>query len=339
MRVLHFDAKTAFLNGKLDKVIYMKQPPGFAVDGKEKHVCLLKRSLYGLKQSARVWNQAIHRVLINANYVQSQSDPCLYTLAERGKLCYILIYVDDLLVASKHDDMILHCEAVLNAEFKIRKLGDIRNYLGLRVTRNSNGIFAINQSAYIEKVTGNFGLENAKASNVPIDPSYEKGANSELLTSNERYRQLLGCLLYISINTRPDVSASVSILAQKISSPNQEDWNELKRVVKYLKGTAHLSLLLGGDFDQPFFVGYAGANWAENRVDRKSNSGYVFRLYGGTISWSCKRQTCVALSSTEAEFIALSEACKKAQWIRRVLVDFNLTTAIQRLSTRTIKAV
>lgn len=323
MRVMHFDAKTAFLNGKLDEIIYMKQPPGFTITGLEQHVCFLRRSLYGLKQSARVWNRAIHQVLIDANYVQSHYDPCLYVMSDHGEFCYVLIYVDDLVVASKCDDMIARCENILGSKFEIKNLGEIQDYLGLRIKRNSDGGFAVDQSAYIMKVATDFGLASAKASSVPMNVSYEKGGESELLVNNEQYRQLIGCLLYISVNTRPDISASVSILAQKVSGPNQEDWNEVKRVVKYLKGTAQLSLMLDGSSADESLIGFADANWAESKADRKSNSGYAFRLYNGTISWSCKRQTCVALSSTKAEFIALSEACRHAKWIRNILMDFN----------------
>lgn len=246
-------------------------------------------------------------MLVDANYVHSQCDPCLYVMSDQGKFCYVLIYVDDLVIASKYDGMIERCEDVLSSEFKIKNLGEIRDYLGLRINRIPDGGFAVNQSAYIMKVAPDFGLASAKPSNVPINMSYEKGGESELLSNNEQYRQLIGCLLYISVNTRPDISASVSILAQKVSKPNQEDWNEVKRVVKYLRGTATLSLTLGADSDNESLIGFADANWAESRIDRKSNSGYVFRLFNGTISWSCKKRTCIALSSTEAEYIALSE--------------------------------
>lgn len=323
--VRHLDAKTAFLNGKLEENIYMKQPPGFIAEGKENHMCLLRRSIYGLKQSARVWNKTIHQVLINARYTQSKNDPCLYKFAENGEECFVLLYVDDIVVASKHAKLISECERTLNSNFKIKNLGDIQNYLGLQVNRNADGDFAINQTAYILKVINDFGLADAKISDVPISVSYGKAEKSDLLIDNTKYRQLIGCLLYISVNTRPDISASISILAQKVSGPSQEDWNELKRVLKYLKGTAQLSLALGKSESDNGLIGYADANWAENRLDRKSNSGYVFKYLDGVISWSCRKQVCVALSSTEAEFVALSEACKEASWIRRVLVDFNQT--------------
>lgn len=122
-----------------------------------------------------------------------------------------------------------------------------------------------------------------------MNVTYQKGDESELLVDNEQYRRLVGCLLHISVDTIPDISAAVSILAQKMSKPNQEDWNELKRFVKYLKGTVEYSLMLGDCSNECLLIGYADANWAENRIDRKSNSEYVFLMFGSTISWTCKR--------------------------------------------------
>lgn len=323
MEVVHFDAKTAFLNGKLQETIFMKQPPGF-IDGDKDNVCLLRGSIYGLKQSARIWNQTIHKVLIDAGYTQSKNDFCLYVNQFEGDTCYVLIYVDDIIVASKSKQLLLHCEETLKNSFCIKNLGEIKNYLGLQI-KKENGCFTINQASYITRIIKEFGLAEAKVSEIPISVGYGKGGESVLLLNNEKYRQLIGCLLYISVNTRPDISASVSILAQKVSNPNEEDWNELKRLLKYLKGTLNITLSLGNADNQEELVGYADANWAESKVDRKSNSGFIFKLFGGTISWSCKKQTCVALSSTEAEFVALSEACKEAEWLRRVLNDFGHT--------------
>lgn len=129
-------------------------------------------------------------------------------------------------------------------------------------------------------------------------------------------------MLYISVNTRPDISASISILAQKVQQPRQEDWNELKRVLKYLKGTSTLKLELSGDSGgHELLYGYADADWAENKSDRKSNTGYVFIVNGGIVSWACRKQSCVTLSSTEAEFVALSETCRETYWLRRLLHD------------------
>lgn len=129
----------------------MKQTAGFIEEGKEQQVCLLRRSIYGLKQSARVWNREIHQVLTNAKYIRSKNDPCLYIL-DNGKSCYVLIYVDDLILASKNDGMLFECERIFNTKLKIKNLGEVRNYLGLQIGRDLNGNFTLNQKQYIMKI-------------------------------------------------------------------------------------------------------------------------------------------------------------------------------------------
>lgn len=169
-----------------------------------------------------------------------------------------------------------------------------------------------------------FGLDQAKTSKYPLNPEYFQ-TESEKLLDNTKYQKLIRSLLYLSVNSRPDIAAAVSILARKISEPTQEDWLELKRVLKYLKGTENYFLRLSNSSEEPNVLkGYADANWAEDKTDRKSNSGYIFKLNGGGISWSCRKQSCVSLSSTEAELIALSEACKEAIWLRKLLEDLQI---------------
>lgn len=323
MKVKHLDVKTAFLYGELEEPIYMKQPQGFVVEGKEEKVCLLRRSIYGLKQAGRVWNQLLSQVLIDAGYSQSTNDSCLFTLASGEDIIHVLIHVDDIITASTHDEMLENLEKILHSKFEVNNLGDVRSYLRMEIQRNDNGWFGVNQTAYIRKIANDYGLVDAKPSNVPMDVSYRKQISGDILVSNERYRSLIGSLLYVSVNTRPDIAASVGILSQKVERPTQEDWNEVKRVVKYLKGTADLSLVIGNDDQHENLIGYADADWAEDRMDRKSVSGHVFRFKGNTIGWRSKKQTVVAMSSAEAEYISLSEACRELVWIRRLLNDFH----------------
>lgn len=214
---------------------------------------------------------------------------------------------------------------LLKGSFEIKCLGPIKNYLGLEVSQDLNGNFMVSQSSYIRKVITEIGLQDSKTSPYPLEPNYGKTAtNGNALLDNRLYQKYIGCLLYISVNTRPDISASVSILARRVSKPTQEDWNELKRIIKYLKGTVELKLKLSCiETEGSTFFGYADADWAENRDERKSNSGYVFMVNGGVISWCCRKQSCVALSSTEAEFISLAEACQEGVWIQRLLSNLN----------------
>lgn len=321
MYVEHMDIKCAFLNGYLEETIYMKQPPGF-IEGDGNLVCKLRRSLYGLKQAANVWNKVLHDVLIGCGFIQSKADPCLYSKCIKGEDIYVLIYVDDLLVASKAKDNVNNVYMLLNTKFEVNNLGPITQFLGIEVKKTNDSKFMIRQKGYIEKVLDKFGLQESKISKYPLDPSYGK-TNSELLMRNTEYQCLTGSLLYISVNSRPDIAASVAILARKTSNPTQEDWNELKRVAKYLKGTADMYLQLCCESEVPnVLYGYADANWAECRTDRKSNSGYVFLLNGCAVSWGCKKQTVVSLSTTEAEFVALSDTAKEVVWLRNVLADF-----------------
>lgn len=142
--------------------------------------------------------------------------------------------------------------------------------------------------------------------------------------NNRHYQKFIGALLYIAVNTRPDIAAPISILSQYIKAPKKVDWIELKRVGRYLKHTMDYELKLSNSNKSNMtLVGFADANWAEDHEDRKSNSGYIFRLNGGAVSWACRKQACIALSSTEAEIVALAETCREAAWIRRLLKDFN----------------
>lgn len=326
--VRHLDAKTAFLNGKLKETIFMKQPPGYVDEKKPHFVCHLKKSLYGLKQAARSWNEEINRILLDIDFQQSMADACLYTKHDNDGWVYLLIYVDDIIIAAKSKEVIDQIKTSIQKQIDIQDLGYINHYLGMEVTKDTDGIYYLCQSTYINQVVREFGLGDSKVSPIPIGVSYGKAIHSNdngLLLSNAKYQQLTGCLLYISVNTRPDIAAAVAILAQKTSKPHQDDWNELKRVLRYLKGTANYKLALASKSNNDIsdLFGYADANWAEDRLDRKSNSGYVFMFNGGVVSWMCRKQGCVALSSTEAEFIALSEACQEAIWLRKVLTDLN----------------
>lgn len=320
MEVQQYDFKTAFLNGELKEEIFMKPPPGVSTDGK---VLRLKKSLYGLKQAAKVWNDSVHGVLLKYGCVQSQYDQCLYSLFQGESKLYLIMHVDDLLVAYNDRKQL---ELVINgikSHFELKDLGRVHHYLGINIERDEEGKFCISQPQYIDKIVTEANLENAKMSKYPVDPGYYK-IDSDDLDSNDEYRKLIGMLLYLTTNSRPDISAPISILSQKISKPTVTDLNEVKRVIRYLKGTRNAKLKLGGgDKNFPVTV-FSDANWAEDRVDRKSNSGYVINLFGGPIAWSCRKQGLVALSSCEAEYVALCETIKEVTWLRGLISDFGV---------------
>lgn len=321
--VRQYDVKTAFLNGSLDEEIYMKPPPGF-VDNN--NVLKLHKSLYGLKQAARVWNQTLHKAMFNAGFRQSKFDECLYIYKDDSNVCYAIVHVDDMIFASNSGTLINAKIIELNKSFELKCLGDLKNYLGIEITRDDKGKFSINQMRYIEKVAKEFQLQDSKGSKFPLDPGYHKLEDENLLESNNDYRKIIGMLLYISTNTRPDISASVGILAQRVSKPRKLDFTEALRVVKYLHATKELKLVMFDENDPTPLTAFSDSDWAEDRSTRKSISGVLVKILGGTVSWSSRKQNIVSTSTTEAEFYALSEAVKEVQYLKNVLNDFDIAT-------------
>lgn len=324
MMVHHVDIKTAFLYGTLNEEVYMKQPKGFLDHDKQSLVCKLNKSIYGLKQSARIWNCKINEIVTGNGFRRGVADPCLYRKVVNGEWTYILVYVDDVIIASKSKNNIDKAKSIFSKEFKTKDLGELKCYLGINVEKDESGYFHMNQENYINNLLKTFGLEDAKSSSIPMDTSYMKIKDDTLMDNNSLYRQAIGALLYIGCNTRPDIAASISILSRKISNPSKYDWTQVKQVFRYLKGTKSLKLKLGDakEADSNQLVGYADADWAGDVLDRKSTSGYVFKYRGGTISWCSRKQSSVALSSTEAEYVSVAEACQEALLLKQLLQDF-----------------
>jgi transposase InsO family protein len=317
--VKQFDIKTAFLNGDIEEEIYMKQPPGFA-NGDD--VCKLKKSLYGLKQAARAWNKVYHEAVIDFGFNQSEVDKCLYSLKDGSNVCYMIVHVDDILVASNNERLIEKFKHHIGRLFEVKDMGNVKHFLGIDVKRDDNGNFHINQKQYIETIVEESGLNDGKVSKYPLMTGYFRHHDENYLESNNEYRKLIGKLLYISTNTRPDIAASVGILSQKISKPTKTDLIEVKRVIRYLNGTKNLSLKLSDKKKVGKMQVYSDASWAEDSIDRKSLSGFICEINGGTVTWCSRKQEVVSLSSMEAEYIALSESCKEVKWVKMLIGSF-----------------
>lgn len=211
----------------------------------------------------------------------------------------------------------------IGKKFEMKSLGAVKHYLGIDVTQDNKRNYNISQEAYIDKIIEEAGLSEAKTSKFPLDTGYFKQDGTPL-ESNEEYRKLIGMLLYLTTNTRPDIAASVAILSKKVETPRDNDLNEVKRVIRYLKGSKDLKLKLNDENGMAQLHAYSDANWAEDRNDRKSNSGYYCSLNGGTISWCCRKQDVIALSSAESEYVALTETCKEVSWLRELIKGFDI---------------
>lgn len=180
-------------------------------------------------------------------------------------------------------------------------------------------MFSICQTNYIKKMLKEFAMEDSRPSKIPMDPGYYRLERGQTLPNNNKYREAIGSLLYLAVNTRPDIMASVTILSQCVSCPTTTDWTEVKRIFRYLKHTEDYKLRLGGNSEE--LHGFCDADWAGDRSDRKSKSGYLFKYKGAALSWSSRKQSCITLSSTEAEYVALSEACQESKWLRQLMED------------------
>ena len=324
MKVRHYDVKTAFLNGDITEDLYMSQPEGYVAKGKENLVCKLTKSLYGLKQSARAWNTKINEVMLSNGFQRSKADQCLYSKFENNKWMYVLLYVDDLIAVQEDDEAISQFGHIIGEHFAVKDLGEISYYLGIQIERDISGNFLLSQSAKIAALLDKFNMNDAKGVSTPMETAYTKAEGEyDLLPDNELYRQAVGALLYVATTTRPDITAAIGILCRRVSNPRQRDWNAVKRVIRYLKQTVSLKLKISADNNLDL-VGYVDADWAGDVSDRKSTSGYLYMIGQSSVSWSSKKQVSVALSSTEAEYIAASYASQEAIWLREVLNDLGI---------------
>lgn len=343
MNVVHIDIQSAFLNGTIKEEIYMEQAPLFN-DG-SKRVYRLIRSIYGLKQSANVWNEAFTTYLQAMGFICQNVDQCLYKAQVKGGVdsettVFIMIYVDDVIICCQNQETINDVIQKIKDKFEINNLGNISHFLGMKVTRDSDGNFYISQEQFIQKIVQAAKQEDAKTSAFPLDPGYYKANHEDLLPNNHTYQQLIGMLLYLSIHTRPDITAPVAILSQKTQKPSTTDLNEIKRIIRYIKGTADFALKLSNvKLNQTNIEAFSDANYAEDRSDRQSNSGYIIKLGGGIISWKCRKQTSVAMSTAESELYALAETAKEVLWILKLLqsLDLNFPAVIKVDNQSTIR--
>ena len=329
--VHQMDVTFAFLQGDLEEEIYMQQPEGFIDKDHPNKVCRLRKSIYGLKQSARCWNLAINTFLKNTGYVQSNTDSCIYAKSfdKDGKkhLIFIAIYVDDVILASNDGSTLNKEKAKLSKHFEMVNQGEIHFCLGMTIKRNrAKKILSIDQRAYLENVLKRFEMHESKPVATPMEAGkrYKQLENGEESVNIKEYQAAIGCLTYASIATRPDLSAAVGELSKFMSNPGKEHWSGIKKIMRYVNRTLNYGLQYesvgNGEIN---LSGYADADWGGDLIGRKSTSGYVFKLGSSTVSWRSKRQSVVALSSTEAEYIALSMASQEAIWIRNLLESMN----------------
>jgi hypothetical protein len=315
------DVITAFLNGEMETGIdvYVVQPYGFEEQGDL--VCHLRKALYGLKQSPRLWYERFTRYLCDIlGFTCLHADACLF----RKEGIILLLYVDDLLIIAKQIDDIDGLKQALAREFSMQDLGNAAYYLGIRIVRKDlRGPISLVQDAYTKKILAQAGMEQCKIAYTPMEHHLHQemiDPEAEGVPDPKQYQALVGSLLFLAVQTRPDLAFAVGWLARHCHRPLTRHEQALKRVLRYLRGTVtHGITYTVGDL-----LGYSDASYAEDPETRKSTSGYLYMLSGGPISWRSSRQELVTTSSTEAEYVGYSSAAKEAAWIRGILGELEI---------------
>ncbi|KAG8472509.1 hypothetical protein CXB51_035268 [Gossypium anomalum] len=279
------DVKTAFLHGELEEGIYMQQPEGFIVLEKENYVCLLKKSLYGLKQSPRQWYKRFDSFMTSHDFKKSSFDSCVYFKKNiDGSFVYLLLYVDDMLIAAKDKGEIRKVKAQLSEEFEMKDLELVKKILGMEILRDRKiSKLYLSQKGYIKKVLCRFNMQSAKPVSTPLTT----------------YFRLSSAL-----------------------SPQSDDEIEYMSHVPYSSVVGSLMYAMFGR-TRDGVIGYVDANFAGDLDRRRSLTGYVFTIGSCAISWKATLQTTVTLSTTEAEYMVITEACKEAIWLKGLFSELN----------------
>jgi hypothetical protein len=307
------DVETAFLNAPLEEVIYMRLPDGTLVK--------LKKCIYGLKQSPHNWNKLLDDVLVKMGFTPTRTDPCLYTARINGILTYILIYVDDILIASRTQAGVNLVKDHLARNFVITDLGTARFFLGYQIDRSrSDKTLFLHQTAYSTQLLSRASILETDLYNYQ-SPATSKATATIDFDSSLPFASVVGGLLYLSNGTRPDLSFAVHQLCRFMHHPEQAHHQALLRLLLYLKGTLSYGITLGGSVAP--LRGFADADH-KRTGDCRSTSGYLFLLNQGPISWRSTTQKHPALSSCEAEYVALSMASQEALWLRSLLKELQL---------------
>ena len=323
LEIYQADVEGAYLNGKLDSELYMHYPEGIL----PAHGCnsfRLIKSLYGLKQSGRAWWIELGKALTNMGFTKSDSDWGIYVLKgqDGSPTALLLAYVDDLVISARSKAEIDKILQSLQSYWKISSLGELSYLLGLKVTRNrSKKVIWLNQTAYIDRVIERFPGHSAyRARAGPLPSGHSKGLELEYPAQLSPYQELVGCLLWISGCTRPDVSFSASFLGRYASAPSESHWQLALRVVSYLLSTRSMGLTLGGVKTNPLEC-FVDADWGGCHETRRSTTGIISMLNHSPISWSSKRQATTASSTLEAEYLAVSDAVRDVLWTRHLLSE------------------
>ena len=318
------DVNNAFLHGFLEEDVYMQQPPGFEDSRYPQHVCKFQRALYGLKQSPHAWYARLSDRLLQLGFVSSKADTSLFIFHHQGVTIYMLVYVDDIVIAGSSAAAIERLVHTLSSTFPIKDLGRLEYFLGIEAAYKSDGM-VLTQHKYALDLLHRAEMENSRLVPTPMSATdkLSRDVGDPLATDDVfRYRSLVGGLQYLTL-TRPDLSFDVNKVCQYLSQPTTVHYEAVKRILRYVKGTVSTGLRIQSSTSSVLNI-YTDADWAGCPDDRRSIGGFVVFFGPNLISWSSRKQPTISRSSTEAEYKALANGTAEAIWIQSLLKELGV---------------
>ncbi|KAJ9561274.1 hypothetical protein OSB04_006434 [Centaurea solstitialis] len=314
-QIWQMDVKTAFLNGKLTEDVYMQQPEGFVDPKNPNKVCKLLKSIYGLKQASMSWNLHFDIRIKEFGFTKN-----------------------DILLIGNDVPPLQSVKAWLSKCFQMKDLGEAAYILGIKIYRNrSRWLIGLSQGTYIDKILKRFRMDESKKGFIPMQHGIVLSKAQCPVSSEDQgkmksipYASAIGSIMYAMLCTRHDVAYSVSVTSRYQQNPGEAHWVAVKNILKYMRQTKEMFLVIGGSEDEISVTGYTDASFQTDKDDFKSQSGYVFTLNGGAISWKSSKQDTIADSTTEVEYIASSDAAKEAIWLRNFISDLRVVASISR---------
>jgi Reverse transcriptase (RNA-dependent DNA polymerase)/GAG-pre-integrase domain/gag-polypeptide of LTR copia-type len=331
LKLWRLDFVGAYLNSTTKEDIYMRQAEGFVELGFEDHVAKLLHTIYGTMQGGHDWYETLCTTYDDLDYVTSRADPCVRIKEEDGNYTITNTYTDDTYGASNSEEEERRRKEEIGKVWEIKDVGETEYFLGMRVQQDLGaGTIRLTQRPYWEHVVHRFSLEHIPPRNTPLPVGIALDNNMSPKTDSERkqmagkpYRAILGSVMWGQLATRPDLSFAVSLLARFQINPGIDHWNGLMHVIGYIKNTLDYGLTYYRDSDlSP--IAYVDADYGGCRDTRRSTSGYVFIMAGGAVTWSSKRQTTVALSTVEAEYVAMSRCAQQMTWMQSWMSEANI---------------
>lgn len=267
----------------------------------------------------------MNAALIAFGLTRSEVDPCIYFKVTEECMLFVAVYVDDLLLFSNDARIKRQLKDDLCKQFKMKDIGEASSVLGIRVQRDRRlGTISIDQAHYVKEIVRRFDMHDCNAVSTPMDHNQKLSAEMSPKNDFEReemvdvpYQEAIGSIMFAAQVTRPDVCFAVNTVSRFIQNPGKAHWIAVKRILRYLNGTANARLVFNKSGNSEL-IGYCDADWASDIDSRRSVTGYVFLYQGAAISWNTRKQSTIAGSTTEAEYMSLSAASSEAIWLKTI---------------------